>query len=80
MFIFEIKKKIKYSYFYSIIYQNLKIYWRLFSSLFNKFFKRQFIPDHKNIIYIENTSKAFGTNESVPIRKLGVLIERSPTV
>ena len=29
----------------------------MFSSLFNKFFKRQFIPDHKNIIYIENTSK-----------------------
>ena len=57
MRILELKKKIKYTYLYSVVYQNLKRYWQFNLSKINKILNRSFIPDHKNIIYIENTSK-----------------------
>lgn len=57
MLLLELKKKIKYTYLYSIFFQNLKKYWQFILSKINKILNRSFIPDHKNIIYIENTSK-----------------------
>ena len=54
----EFKKKIKLSFLYSNLFINLKLLFVNFiSAKLNKILNKQYIPDNKNIIYLEPSSK-----------------------
>ena len=55
--VIRIKEKNKIYLFIFYIFSEFKKYWHFILSKINKILNRSFIPDHKNIIYIENTSK-----------------------